>query len=143
MKRRSALQFSGAALVGVLSGCSAFKSTTPSVVAVSEITIRNRLDRKIEVSVLLVDSGDVAYWQTISVPVAPNPFVTLANLPDTAGAYELYAHVPAVDDDPPVQADLVEAVGDQSCITVGMDVTTARVDGEDVPAVAYGTIGEC
>ncbi|WP_336134423.1 hypothetical protein [Natronomonas amylolytica] len=143
MKRRSALQFGGATLAGFLGGCSAFERSTPSTVTVSEITIRNRLDRDIEASVLLVDDGEVAYWRSVSVPAGSNPFATLTDLPETAGAYDLYAHVPASENDPPVQANLVEAAGDRSCITVGMEVTTASVDGEDVPAVAYGTIGEC
>lgn len=143
MNRRSALQLCGATFVGFLGGCSAIERSKPSVVSVSEITLRNRLDREIEVSVLLIDEGEIAYWQSVSVPAAPNPFANVESLPETAGAYELYAHIPAAADDPPVHADLVEAAGGQSCITVGMEVTTARVAGEDVPAVAYGTIGEC
>lgn len=143
MKRRSTLQLCSATFVGFLGGCSAFESTKPSVVTVSEITVRNRLDREFEVSVLLVDDREVAYWQSVSVPAAPNPFANLENLPETAGAYDLYAHIPVANNDSPVHADLVEDAGDQSCITVGMEVTTARVDGEDVPAVAYGTMGRC
>lgn len=145
MKRRSALQLGGTTLVSVLSGCSVFRTTTSPVVTVSTITIQNRLDREIEVSVLLIDkdAGEVAYWQLVPVPVDPNPFATVEDLPETGGTYELYAHIPAVDNDPPVEANLVEAAGDHSCITVGMDVTTARIDGGDLPAVAYGTIGEC
>lgn len=143
MKRRSALQLGATTLAGVLGGCSAFKRAPTKSVTVSAITVRNRLDREITISVLLIENGTVAYWQPVSVPGPPNPFVTLQDLPETAGAYTLYAHVPEATADSPVQADLVEAADDKSCITVGMEVTTGHVDGADVPAVAYGTIGEC
>jgi hypothetical protein len=143
MKRRSVLHFGGATLAGVLGGCSAVEGPEPRTVTVSEVTVRNRLDRAVELSVLLIDDGDVAYWQPVSVPADPNPFATLEDLPSEAGAYELYAHVPESDGDPPVHADLAEDAGDRSCITVRMEVTTVRVGGEDVPAVAYGTVGDC
>jgi hypothetical protein len=143
MRRRSALQFGGATLAGLLAGCSVFEGSDSGLVTVEVITIRNRLDREIEISVLLVEDERVAYWQSVSVPAGSNPFAVLDDVPSEAGAYELYAHVPAVDDDPPVNANLVDDAGDQSCIRVGMEVSTARVDGKEVPAVVYGTIGEC
>jgi hypothetical protein len=142
MRRRSVLRVGGTALAGVLAGCSVFEGSGSDTVAVEVITIRNRLDREIEVSVLLVEDERVAYWQSVSVPAGSNPFAVLDDLPSEPGAYELYAHVPAVDDDFPVNSNLVEDAGDQSCIRVGMEVDTG-IDGTDVPTVIYGSIGDC
>lgn len=143
MNRRSAVALGGTTLVSALSGCLSFEGAGHGTVTISKITFRNRLDRKVEASVLLVDDGEIAYWETVSVPTGSNPFATLEKLPNEAGAYELYAQIPGSDADPPVHADLTEDAGDQSCITVGIEVTTVRVDGENVPAIAYGSIGEC
>lgn len=143
MRRRSLLRLGGLGLFGFLAGCTALQTSDLPTVSVSEITLRNRLDRKIDVSVLLIDDEEVAYWQTATVPASPNPFATLDDLPETAGEYTLYAQVPSVEEDVPVEANLVEAAGDSSCITVYMEVTTADVDGEEVPSVAYGSIGGC
>lgn len=142
MRRRSVLRVGGAALAGALAGCSVLEESGSDAVTVEVITIRNRLDREIEVSVLLVEDERVAYWQPVSVPAGSDPFAVIEDLPDEPGAYELYAHVPAVDEDLPVDANLVEDAGDQSCIRVGLEIDTG-LDGEDVPAVVYGTIGRC
>jgi hypothetical protein len=93
--------------------------------------------------VLLTEEDEAAYWQIITVPATSNPFATVDDLPSTAGAYTLYAQVPAVADDTPVEADLVEDADGSSCITVYMEITTVTVDGEAVPSVAYGSIGDC
>lgn len=142
MKRRSALQVGAAMVTGTLGGCSVFESAQPNTVTVEVITIRNRLDRDVEVSVLLVDDETVTYWQSATVPSGSNPFAVIDDLPSESGAYELYAHVPAFEEDLPVQANLVEDAGDQSCIRVGMEVDT-RLDGREVPSVVYGTISDC
>lgn len=94
-------------------------------------------------SVLLLDAGKVAYWQMISVPTTPNPFATLDDLLASSGEYMLYAQVPTSEGDPPVHTDLTEDAGDSSCITVHMEITTAQVNEQDVPGVAYGFISEC
>lgn len=125
----------------MVAGCSALDSPSSSTVPVAESTIRNRIDREIDQSVPLVDDGDVAYWQSVSVPAEPNPFVSLESLPSEAGVYELCAHVSESDEHQPVHADLTEDAGDQSCVTVGMEVTTVTDDRADVPAVVYGTLG--
>jgi hypothetical protein len=77
MRRRSVLRVGGTALAGVLAGCSVFEGSGSDTVAVEVITIRNRLDREIEVSVLLVEDERVAYWQSVSVPAGSNPFAVL------------------------------------------------------------------
>lgn len=142
MNRRRALQLGGLALSSTLSGCSVLESSGPSTVTVSKIEIRNRLDDETDVSILLLEAGEVAYWQTISVPTTPNPFATLEDLPASSGEYMLYAQVPTSEAAPPVRADLTDDAGGPSCITVNMEVTTAHEDGQDVPSVAYGAIGE-
>lgn len=141
--RRAILRSGGVAFTGVLAGCSSGDSKSPSAVSIAEITIRNRLSRDVEVSVLLTDADQVAYWRTVSVPTKPNPFATLDELPSNPGEYMLYAHIPTTDKDTPVRADLTEDAGDQSCIQVGMEITKGRSDGEEYPAVMYGTIGRC
>lgn len=111
--------------------------------SIAEITIRNRLSRDVEVSVLPTDADQVAYWRTATVPAEPNPFATLDELPSNPGEYTLYANIPTTDEDTPVRANLLEDAGDQSCIRVGMEVTKARSNGKEYPAVVYGTIGRC
>lgn len=143
MNRRSVLRRSALSVPVLLSGCSMLQSSDPSTVKVSQIEIRNRLDRDIDVRVLLTNDGEATYLQDVTVPASTNPFATLDDLPESPGVYELYAHIPSVENDPPVNADLVEAAGDKGCITVQMEVTTETVDGESLPAVAYGSIGEC
>lgn len=137
------IKLSGTAITSAFSGCVGFGNQPASTVTVSGITIRNRIDREIEVSVLLVEDGDVAYWQSVSVPAGANPFANPEDLPSEAGAYELYAHISESDDDPPIHVDLTEDAGDQPCITIGLDITFATVGDKSVPAVVYGTLGRC
>lgn len=137
------IKLGGAAIASACSGCVGFENQPASTVSVSEITIRNRIDREIEVSVLLVEDGDVAYWQSVSVPAGANPFANPEDLPSDPGAYELYAHVLESDENLPVDVDLTDEAGDQSCITIGMAITYATVDDRSVPAVVYGTLGRC
>lgn len=143
MNRRSVLSLGGLALAGSIAGCSALRPSEPAPVSVSEIVLRNGLGREIDVSVLLLDAGTVAFWRTVSVPATPNPFANIVDLPSESGRYELYAHVPATDEDTPVEADLTNAAGDQSCVTVGLTITTTRSNGEEHPTLVYGTIGDC
>lgn len=143
MNRRSALQLSGATLASFLGGCSTLKLNEPATVTVSGIVLRNRLDREIDVSVLLLDAGDVAYWRTVAVPTGPSPFANLDDTPEASGEYVLYSQVPTSEGEPTIHADLTEDAEGKSCIKVDMDVATTRVNGEKIPAVAYGTIKDC
>lgn len=111
--------------------------------SIAEIELRNRLEREVDVSVLLLDAGEVAYWKTVSVGAPPNPFAALDDLPNESGEYVLYAHVPETDVDQSVQVDLTEAVEDWSCLTVYMEVTSTRSNGDQYPNVVYGSVGQC
>jgi len=143
MNRRSVLQLGGLALAGSVAGCSALSSDSPDTVRVSEVEVRNRVGSPVDVSLLLVDDGELAYWRTKSVPISPDPAATFDDLPDAAGEYTLHAQVPTVDGGSRVTADLVEDAGGRSCITVSMEVAgTTSTDG-DPPSVVYGAIGEC
>ena len=141
--RRSALHLGSAAIVGTLAGCSAFRSKEPRTVSIGEIELRNQLEREVDVSVLLINAGEVAYWKTVSVGAPPNPFAALDDLPNESGEYVLYAHAPETDVDEPVQVDLTQAVEGQSCLTVYMEVTTSRSNGDQYPSVVYGSVGQC
>jgi hypothetical protein len=141
--RRSAVRLGSVAVLGSLSGCSAFQSDDAATVTVSEIELRNRLEREIDVSVLLLDGGDVAYWRTVSVGAPPSPFAALDDLPSEPGEYVLYAQVPSTDADEPVRADLTEASKSRSCITVHMAVTRTESNGDQHPSVTYGSVGRC
>lgn len=140
--RRSVLRFGGVAVVGSLAGCSAFRSREPSTVSISEIEFRNRLEREVDVSVLLLDAGEVAYWRTVSVGAPPNPFAALEGLPNNPGEYVLYAHIPETDVDAPVRVDLT-GLEDWPCITFHMEVTMTQSNGDQYPSVTYGSVGRC
>ncbi|SEP35250.1 hypothetical protein SAMN05216388_11212, partial [Halorientalis persicus] len=114
MKRRSALQLGGTMLLTALAGCSLPDSSATSEVVVSKITIRNRLERAAEASILLTDSDEIVLWRTVTVQTTPNQFVTFDDLPAESGKYTLYGHVPNSTSDDPIRADLVEDAGDQS-----------------------------
>lgn len=77
------------------------------------------------------------------MPATPNPFANIVDLPSESGRYELYTHVLATDEGTPVEADLTKAVGDQSCVTVGLTITTIRSNGEEHPTLVYGSVGDC
>lgn len=109
---------------------------------VGEVVVRNRLDREVDVSVLLVDDGDVTYWRTVPVPAEPNPFASLPDLPTDAGEYTLHARVAADEGGSPTTADLTDGADDGICITVHVEVVQG--DGTDsAPRVVYGAVGEC
>ncbi|MFC7132697.1 MULTISPECIES: hypothetical protein [Salinibaculum] len=143
MKRRSALQLGGSMLLTALAGCSLSDSLAPAEVTVSEITIRNRLERAVEVSVLLTASDEIVLWRTVTVPTAPNQFVTFDDLPAEPRKYTLYAQVPTSDTDDPIQADLVEDAGDQSCLEVRLEITSNPQNDRSEPTLVYGSIGQC
>lgn len=129
--------------MGSFAGCSVFGSEESSAVSVTEIEFRNRLDREVDVSVLLLDDGEAVYWKTVSVGAPPEPFAALDDLPGESGDYVLYAHVPETDVDQSVRVDLTEAVEDWSCLTIYLEVTSTQSDGEQYPNVVYGSVGQC
>lgn len=143
MQRRRALQLAGSAVVGSLAGCSVPDTSGSAGVSVERVTLRNYLDRAVEVSVLLTAEDDVVRWETVTVPGPPNPFAAVEDLPASPRAYVLYAEVPGTDRDRPVRADLVADAGDQSCIEVTVDVRADDRYEATVPTVVYGTIGRC
>lgn len=143
MNRRSVLQLGGMAFVSTLTGCSTVVPEEPITVSVSEIEIRNYLDREIDVSVLLLDDGEIAVWKTVTVPTSPNPGTVINDLPSDAGEYTMYAQLPTVADDSPVRADLTEDASGQSCITVHMDIRLTGSADDERPTVVYGAIGTC
>jgi hypothetical protein len=143
MDRRSTLQFGSSVLAGALTGCLGSVNPGPESVSVSDIVVRNRTDSEVELSVLLSENKNILYWQSVTVPAQPNPFATLDNLPDRPGAYELYARILSSNGSSPVSADLTEEVEGQSCIEIGLEITHVAEDGEDIPAVVFGTISEC
>lgn len=143
MNHRSVLTFAGLTFIGALAGCTAFESADAATVSVSEIEIRNRLEREIDVSVLLLDNSEVAYWRQVTLSGPPNPFAVLNDLPANAGEYVLFVHLSETDEDPPVRVDLTDIAGDRLCITFYMEVTMAESNGNRYPNVTWGAVDEC
>lgn len=143
MNRRSLLQSGGLTIISALAGCSAFESPEAATVSVSEIEIRNRLEREIDVSILLLDDGEAAYWRQVTLSGPPNPFAALNDLPATAGEYVLHAHLPETDEDTPVRVDLADVAGDRSCIRFHMEVTIVETNEDSYPSVTWGAVDEC
>jgi hypothetical protein len=143
MKRRSALQLGGLVLLATVSGCSVPQVTTSQGIVVSKITLRNRLERDVQASVLLTDGDEIVLWRTVTVSTAPNQFVTFDESLAKSGYYTLYAQIPHTEESESVQVDLVEDAGDQSCIEVTLEIVTAEQDGTENPTIIYGSLGRC
>ncbi|MFC6863804.1 hypothetical protein ACFQGE_10040 [Halomicroarcula sp. GCM10025817] len=143
MHRRRAITLAGTTLLASLAGCSVPTFDESSGVTLERVTVRNYLDESVPVSLLLVADETVVRWTTLTVPGPPNPFAALEDLPDSRRPYVLYAQVPETDRDRPVRADLVEDAGEQSCLTVTLEVRASERDESTVPTVVYGTIGRC
>lgn len=143
MNRRSILRLGGLALAGSVAGCSGVSPTEPDAVSVSELTVRNLLEREVDVDVLLLDAGEIVLWRTVTVPAGESPFATLDDVPDAPGEYSLYAQVPTTDADRPVRDDLAKAAGDRSCVAVLVEVVADRSDAEEHPAVTLDSVGDC
>jgi len=143
MKRRSALQFGGSMLLATVSGCSLPQATTSSGIVVSKITLRNRIERDVQASVMLTAGDKIVLWRTVTVSTAPNQFVTFDDLPSDSGDYTLYAQIPHTEESESVQVDLVEDAGNQSCIEVTLEIVTTEQDGTENPTIIYGSLGKC
>lgn len=143
MKRRSALKLGGSLLVATASGCSIPQAATSSGVEVSKITLRNRLDRDVQASIMLTAGGEVVLWRTVTVSTAPNQFVTFDELPGDSREYTLYAQIPHSEEREPVQADLTEDGGGQSCIEVTLEIVATEQAGSANPSIIYGSVGRC
>lgn len=92
---------------------------------------------------MLTDGDEITIWRTVTVPTAPNQFVTFDELPSDSGDYTLYAQIPHTEGSESVQADLVEDAGDQSCIEVMLEIVTTEQNGLENPTIIYGSLGKC
>jgi len=143
MNRRTALKLGAPALLACAAGCSIPGTDNASGVAVSRITIRNRLDRDVPVSVLLTTAEVVAVWRTVTVRGAPDQFATVDDLPDGPGDYTLYARVPDTETGTAMRVDLSEEADGRSCLEVGLEIAGASQNGNGSPAVAGASISAC
>lgn len=143
MDRRSLLKIGGVAPLSLVAGCASLSGNSRAGIVVSKITIRNRTDRSVPVSVLLADTEQIVFWRSVTVESAPNQFEIFNELPRSPHEYILYIHVPGVEQDTGERADLVDEAGDKSCVELGLDIVMADRDGTEVPTVYYARTGHC
>ena len=151
VSRRSALVAGGLAVAGSIAGCSKLGTDESRPVRLTHPKITNRLARRFDVDLHLLDAGETVYWRTVAVDARETGGneqyggAVLDGFPDEPGEYVLHARLVSVEADEPARSDLanVAARFDQSCLRLAVDIDVSGPKGGEHPSVSIAYSRDC